>query len=89
MFLYRYLQTTNSFKFKFILEIKNYLLSYLVFFIIVLLLILIPGDMQRLSNHDIIEGLKEVDPIAYSLAKDHVSIGFSVGFFFIVNFNIK
>jgi hypothetical protein len=59
---------------------KHYIIVHAISSLLFVILVLVPFNMQRLTNNELNEGLKVLDSQIYSLAKDHVIVGFSVSF---------
>lgn len=89
MFVYRYLQTTQNERLRSFSKLSNYLLSYVVFGVIFVVLVLIPLNMQFMSSDKLKESIKDVDPVAYERMKNYCVVGFSVSSFGEFDWNLN
>jgi hypothetical protein len=83
MFVYRYWQTTDQKELlRLASNMKLYLLSYVVVGAICGLLMSLPINLQFLSNAELQEGIRQVDPKVFEKMNGHISIGFNVSWNF-------
>lgn len=79
MFVYRYWQTTQQQELlRLASNMKLYVLSYVVVGIVCGLLMFLPINLQLLSNNELQEGIRRVDPKTFEKMQGHISIGFNV-----------
>ncbi|KAI6237663.1 hypothetical protein M3Y95_00289100 [Aphelenchoides besseyi] len=76
LFVYRYLQTTQSRYLAKVSNIRLYLLSHVINAVVVTIIVLIPLNFQLLSNDELHEVYEQMDPEAAKLMRGHVCIGF-------------
>lgn len=80
MFVYRYLITVQHRHLYQVQRMRTFFLSFGVYALFGTLTIIIPAEKQMLNDRELKAMMKDVDPDAYLLMKDYVSLGFNVGF---------
>jgi hypothetical protein len=81
MFLFRYLQTTQSPYLRIASDMRYCALAYLVVGVINVALIYVPLNWQLLNNEELKQGIEKANPDVYERMKNRYSTGFSVGLF--------
>ncbi|KAI6216494.1 hypothetical protein M3Y95_01273200 [Aphelenchoides besseyi] len=86
MFFFRFLQTTRSPYLYLASNMKLYFISYLIVGSIAIISVMLPMNLSAVSNRELHEQMRLVDPIAYTRMEGHICVGidYSINKFYIL-----